>query len=126
MNKQLEREINELERIEQEELGKMLLIGGQDARFIMGGSMADLNRQCYELNLEMISMPQLFKKRVENGIDSDLGRLLWKYDILTSSNLGRVEYKEQDYGLFTHLNIFGTERHYKANIKIAQAPSLQL
>lgn len=111
MDKQLERWIEELEKIEQEELGKMLLIGGREARFIVGKSMADLNRQCYEQELEMISMPQLFKKRVENGIDSDLGRLLWKYDILTGSNLGRVEYKERDYGLFTHLNIFGTEEN---------------
>ena len=99
--------IRELEIEQEKELSQTLIIDGRTAFVKTAKSMADLFLLCYEQNLERITAPQLAKARI--GHDSDVAELLWKYNFVTCSDLARVQSQGKDYGVFTHVNVFGTE-----------------
>jgi len=105
----LRERIKRLEEEEERELSYNYNIFDRiKTKVITGESMVDLYSQCSQQNLEMITMPDLAERRIhlENGGSL---RFLWKYNWLTSSALSRITHKGQDYGVFTHVNPFGTE-----------------
>ena len=102
--------IQALERQRQKEFAKPRNILDREAKILFGKSMADLYLQCEEQELDMITMPQIALARVNVDMNKELGTILWKYNWMTSSNLGRLEANGKDYGVFTHGNIFGNAK----------------
>ena len=108
---QLTEIIENLEQEKGQELKQTLSIDGREAYVLNGESMADLFQQCLERNIEMITMPQIAKARVDADLNSEQGRLLWKYNWMTQSALSRLYTgTEDDLAAFTIGNIFPNEQ----------------
>src|SRR3989338_1297860 len=99
--------IEELEKEKQSELSQPHLIYGREAKSISGKSMVELHSLSYEQGFEIPTEPFLAKARVES--DDELREFLWRYDLLSSSALSRLQYEGKDYGAFTHVNPFDSE-----------------
>src|SRR3989344_6520558 len=128
--------LKELEMRTREEVNKEFKILAYRAKIIEGTSMADLYRQCHEQGVEIPPLPVIgiarllyknpqfqlksiisnaFKNNRETALealkgDYELEQLLWKYDWISSSTLGRLRSSDgKDYGIFTHINPFETD-----------------